>query len=62
MKWKNVADQPIVAFEIVILKYDPFDRRLIGGRWTVTGRNSADWTRSSRARLMVTAREVSAPR
>jgi hypothetical protein len=44
LKWKNVSTQPIVAFEIVILKYDPFDRRLIGSRWLVGGRNSANLT------------------
>lgn len=44
MKWKNVSTQPITAFEIVVLKYDPFGRRLIGSRWTVTGKNSGDWS------------------
>lgn len=44
MKWKNVGNQPITAFEIVILKYDAFNRRLVGERWTVTGQNSANWT------------------
>ncbi len=44
LKWKNVGTQPLVAFEVVILKYDPFDRRLIGTRWIITGKNSADWT------------------
>lgn len=43
MSWKNVAPQPLVAFEIVILKYDAFNWRLIGERWTVTGTNSANW-------------------
>lgn len=43
ISWKNTGTQPILAFEIVILKYDPFNRRLIGTRWTVTGKNSADW-------------------
>jgi hypothetical protein len=44
MKWKNISTQAITAFEIVVLKYDPFGRRLIGSRWTVTGKNSADWS------------------
>lgn len=44
LKWKNIGTQPLVAFEIVILKYDPFDRRLIGSRWVITGKNSADWS------------------
>lgn len=43
MSWKNIGTQPLTAFEIVILKYDAFDRRLVGERWTVTGVNSADW-------------------
>ncbi len=43
MNWRNTGTQPLVAFEIVILKYDAFDRRLVGERWTVTGVNSADW-------------------
>jgi hypothetical protein len=43
LQWKNIGTQPLVAFEIVILKYDAFDRRLIGTRWTVTGTDSADW-------------------
>lgn len=44
MQWKNIGQQPLVAFEIVILKYDAFDQRLMGSRWTVTGKDSADWT------------------
>ena len=43
MSWKNIGRQPVTAFEIVILKYDAFDRRIIGESWTVTGVNSADW-------------------
>lgn len=43
MNWENTASQPLVAFEIVVLKYDAFDQRLTGSRWTVNGRNSADW-------------------
>lgn len=44
LTWKNTGTQPILAIEVVILKYDAFDRRLVGTRWTVTGRNSADWS------------------
>jgi hypothetical protein len=44
LSWKNVGAQPLVAFEVVVLKYDPFNRRLVGSRWTVTGKNSADWS------------------
>ncbi len=43
LTWKNIGTQPVVAFEIVVLKYDPFNRRLVGTRWTVPGRNSGDW-------------------
>ena len=41
--WRNIGGVPVVAFEIVILKYDAFDQRLFGSRWTVTGKNSGDW-------------------
>jgi len=44
MRWKNVGTKPLSAFEIVVLKYDAFDQRVIGSRWTVTGYNSADWS------------------
>jgi hypothetical protein len=43
LSWKNSGTQPLVAFEIVVLKYDAFNRRMLGTRWTVTGKNSADW-------------------
>jgi len=43
LTWKNLGTQPIVAFEVVVLKYDAFNTRLIGSRWAVTGKNSADW-------------------
>lgn len=44
MEWKNVGTQPLVAFEVVILKYDAFDQRLTGSRWTVAGIDSTDWS------------------
>ena len=44
LRWKNVSSQPLIAAEVVILKYDAFDRRLVGTRWTITGHNSADWS------------------
>jgi hypothetical protein len=43
LSWTNTASQPLIAFEIVVLKYDAFDQRLLGSRWIVTGKNSADW-------------------
>lgn len=43
--WKNVSTVPITAFEVVILRYDPFNRPIFsGGRWLITGRNSGDWS------------------
>ena len=42
LTWKNMGDKPIVAFEVVVLKYDPFNRRLVGARWTVDGQTV--WT------------------
>lgn len=42
--WKNIGQQPVIAFELVILKYDPFNNRRLGSRWVVNGKNSIDWT------------------
>jgi hypothetical protein len=44
LTWRNSADQAVVAFEIVVLKYDAFNRRMTGVQWTVQGKDSADWT------------------
>jgi hypothetical protein len=45
LTWKNTSNKPITAFELVILRYDPFNRPIPGGgRWLVTGKNSGDWT------------------
>jgi hypothetical protein len=41
--WKNVGSKSLVAFEIVILRYDAFNERINGLRWTVTGINSQNW-------------------
>ena len=43
LSWKNIGSQPLVAFEVVILKYDAFNRRMAATSWTVTGHNSANW-------------------
>lgn len=43
LKWKNLGKEAISAIEVVVLKYDAFDQRMIGTRWTVTGHNSANW-------------------
>ena len=29
-KWKNLSNLPVLAFEIVTLKYDPFDEPMVG--------------------------------
>lgn len=42
--WKSTATQPIVAFEIVMLKYDAFDDRMINSRFVVQGKNSTNWS------------------
>jgi hypothetical protein len=45
LAWKNVSNKPITAFEVVILRYDPFNRPIAGGgTWMITGHNSGDWT------------------
>jgi hypothetical protein len=41
--WTNVGGQPIVAFEIVILRYDAFNQRINGLSWTITGNDSDNW-------------------
>lgn len=43
LQWRNIGQQPIVSFEVVIVKYDPFGRNLIGTRWLVNGHDSANW-------------------
>jgi hypothetical protein len=42
--WKSTSQQPIVALEIVMLKYDAFDERLVGSRFIVQGTNSVNWS------------------
>lgn len=43
-EWKNVTTLPVLAFELVTLKYDPFDEPITGARILVAGKNSADFT------------------
>jgi hypothetical protein len=44
LSWKNVSNKPITAFEVVILRYDPFNRPIPGGgTWMITGNNSGNW-------------------
>lgn len=42
--WKSTSQQPIGALEIVMLKYDAFDERLVGSRFIVQGTNSVNWS------------------
>lgn len=46
LKWANSGSRPIIAFEVVMLFYDPFNRPIAGsgGRWLVPGHNSANWS------------------
>lgn len=45
LEWTNTSEKPITAFEIVVLRYDPFNRPIrSGGRWLITGKNSGDWS------------------
>jgi hypothetical protein len=41
--WKNVGSLAVLAFELVTLKYDPFDEPMLGTRILVAGKNSADF-------------------
>jgi hypothetical protein len=43
-QWSNVGTVPVLAFEVVTLKYDPFDEPMTGSRILVAGKNSADFT------------------
>jgi hypothetical protein len=46
LKWKNVGNKAITAFEVVTIYYDPFNRQVAGssGRWQIPGHNSANYT------------------
>ena len=46
LKWANTGSKTIIAFEVVMLFYDPFNRPISGsgGRWLVPGHNSANWS------------------
>jgi len=43
-QWQNAAATPVLAFEIITLKYDPFDEPMLGARILVSGKNSADFS------------------
>ena len=44
LAWKNTGSLPIVTYEVVTIKYDAFNRRLIGSKLTFGGISSASWT------------------
>jgi hypothetical protein len=46
LRWKNTSSKAITAFEVVLLRFDPFNRPLHGGggTWMITGTNSSDWS------------------
>jgi hypothetical protein len=39
--WKNISDVPVIAFDVVLVKYDAFNRHMSTRRWAVQGHNSA---------------------
>lgn len=43
-QWTNTGTQPIVAFEVVTLLYDPFNEPLPGRRWIVGGHNRENFS------------------
>lgn len=43
VSWKGLSDEPVTALEIVVLKYDPFNRSMLGNRLTFPGHNSANY-------------------
>jgi len=43
-QWRNVSTVPILAFQLVTLKYDPFDEPMTGSRILIAGKNSADFS------------------
>jgi hypothetical protein len=44
LSWRNRGNVGITAFEVVVAKYDPFNRPLVGSRWFVPGHDSANYT------------------
>jgi hypothetical protein len=43
LSWKNVGEVSIIAFEVHTLKFDPFNRELIGSKSIIPGIDSARW-------------------
>jgi len=44
LTWRNTGNIAITAYEIVTIKYDAFNRRVLGSRATFGGVSSANWT------------------
>jgi hypothetical protein len=44
LRWKNTSSKVITAFEVVLLRFDPFNRPLYAGTWMITGTSSTDWS------------------
>jgi hypothetical protein len=44
LAWRNTSPQGLVAVEVVILKYDAYNRRRPAVDWSLTGRGGNDWT------------------
>jgi hypothetical protein len=42
--WKNVGNIPVVSYEVDTIKFDPFNRELIGSKMIIPGTDSAHWT------------------
>ena len=43
LAWVNKSEKPIIAMEINIAKYDPFNRHISTRRWLITGHDSGNW-------------------
>lgn len=43
LSWKNTGNQPIVAFELLLLRFDPFDRPMKHRILTLPGRAAGGW-------------------
>ncbi|MEI7575760.1 MAG: hypothetical protein WCK51_02625 [Armatimonadota bacterium] len=41
--WSNSGDKDVLAFELVTVKFDPFNRSITGGRSVLPGHNSAKY-------------------
>jgi len=43
LSWANTGNQAVTAYEVVTIKYDVFNRRLIGSKMIIGGSTSAQW-------------------